>query len=190
MLNKNKKFNKSIKKPWIAVVTILLAGAVVIAAVLLINHRGSNKIGTVNNPVVETVPSTTNHAKTLESKGNSTPSSSQSPTPQSIPMSSLIRPYGTFVSNHYPSLSGTGAPSQEESVCTSNPGVSCYIQFTKDGVTKKLLPQVTDDSGSTSWNWDVKKSGFTTGNWLITAVVTSGNNSKSRQDSIMLNVSK
>ncbi len=183
---------KRLSKPNLKTFAVLIVAAVVLAGIItIVVRRNNQRSNGSNNPPVTTVPSTNTYGRTLQSKGSSSnPAGTKPISNQTIPTSELIAPYGTFVSNHYPSLSGSGAPSQEESTCTTSPGANCYIQFTKAGVTKRLATQVTDESGSASWVWDVKKSNLTVGDWVITAVATSGNNSKSRQDSILLTVSK
>lgn len=173
-------FNKRRVLLWFFI-SLLIAG--IIFAVVKHNLTASKS----KSPVIETVTPSSGNTNNADSKSDN-PKASHEVNPQAVTLSSLISPYGTFVSNHYPSLSGKSAPSQEESVCTSNPGVSCYIEFTKDGITKKLPAQTTNSSGTTSWIWDIKKNGFTVGNWTITAVVVSGSNTKSRQDSLPLNV--
>jgi hypothetical protein len=80
-------------------------------------------------------------------------------------------PYGNFVSNHSPNLSGTPAPSTIESVCNTTPGATCRLEFTNTaGVVKNLAPQTTDGTGATYWSWDVNKAGFTAGIWKIKAI--------------------
>jgi len=100
----------------------------------------------------------------------------------------LVAPYGTFVSNHKPSLSGSGSPSTQESVCTTTPGASCYITFTNGDVKKTLEAKVVDGTGSVYWQWDVKQAGFSEGSWSITATATSGSESKSTSDDLKLEV--
>lgn len=103
--------------------------------------------------------------------------------------SDLIPPYGTFVSDHHPSLSGANnTPSTELSTCTTSPGASCYIKFTKEGEVKRLATQTTDGSGSTSWHWDVSQAGLSAGTWYITAVATQGDQTKTTNDTFKLEV--
>lgn len=194
MIRKNKKsIKRFFRNPTVMIAIILIAGIVIGVVIIASRHNPDSKTSGQSSGTtkVTTIPSVENSGKSIESKGSSasTPST-ESVANQTIPVSALITPYGTFVSNHYPSLSGSSAPSQEESTCTTTPGASCYIQFTKNDAVKKLATQITDDTGMTSWTWDVKKSGFTIGDWKITAVASSGNNSKSRQDTILLSISR
>lgn len=97
-----------------------------------------------------------------------------------------IVPYGDFVSNHNPSLSGN--LSNEESVCNTTPGATCYIEFTQGGIIKKLPVETADSNGTVYWSWNVNTSGFTTGKWQITAVATMNGQSVSANDELDLNV--
>jgi hypothetical protein len=111
----------------------------------------------------------------------------KTPTSQA-PTASLVKPYGTFVSNHHPSLSGKSTPSQEASVCNTTPGASCKITLTKDGVTKTLAAQTTNSDGAAYWNWDVKQAGLTLGSWQITATASLRGSTSSATDPLMLEV--
>jgi len=98
-----------------------------------------------------------------------------------------ITPYGNFVSNHSPGMSGSSTA--EQSVCTTTPGASCTITFTNsDGVVKTLGSTVADSTGTAYWNWDVNAAGFTAGPWQITAKATLNGQSKTAQDQIALKV--
>ncbi|GAC1387365.1 MAG: hypothetical protein NVS1B7_1520 [Candidatus Saccharimonadales bacterium] len=99
---------------------------------------------------------------------------------------SLTVPFGTFVSNHHPSLSGNLAMTQEQSVCNTNPGALCEIKFTNGDVTKTLGAKQTDGNGAASWNWRLQDIGLTNGTWQITAVATMGSQSKTAQDTTNL----
>ncbi|HVC36219.1 MAG TPA: hypothetical protein VNE40_02130 [Candidatus Dormibacteraeota bacterium] len=149
------------------------------------------------------IPSTSssNTTKSAASSGSKTTSSSppttaatptapQGPEAQTPTSSStgLIAPFGTFVSNHSPSLSGTSSPSQELSTCNTTPGASCYIEFTQQGVVKTLKSQVADSNGVVSWTWNVNQAGFTTGTWQITAVASLNGQTKDTSDQLNLQV--
>lgn len=101
----------------------------------------------------------------------------------------LISPSGNFVSNHRPNLSGNPAPASETSVCTTTPGASCSITFTKDGITKSLTPQTTDRGGSAYWNWKLQDIGLTGGSWHIQAIASLGDQTKTADDALNLQVS-
>jgi hypothetical protein len=98
--------------------------------------------------------------------------------------STLMTPASTgLVSNHRTNVAG-----QEQSVCITSPGASCYIEFTKNGVTKALAAQTTDRAGAAYWTWDIGKSGLSTGVWQITVVASLNGQTKTAQDSILLEV--
>jgi flagellar hook assembly protein FlgD len=146
----------------------------------------------------ETIKATSdNHSnskKSLSSKSSNDTSTNSVPPSQSTykntPASSaaLVKPYGTVVSNHHPNLSGSPAPSSEESVCQTAPGATCYIQFTKGSTVKKLPAEKADSSGSANWNWDVKQAGFSTGSWTIQAVASLNGKTMTAQDDLKLEV--
>lgn len=99
----------------------------------------------------------------------------------------LLTPAGDFVSNHNPG--SNGSPLSESSVCTTTPGATCQITFTKDGVTKLLPAQVTDQGGSSYWNnWTLQQYGLTPGSWQIKAVATLNGQTKTATDAINLTV--
>ncbi len=101
----------------------------------------------------------------------------------------LQEPFGTFVSNHSPSLSGSAELRQEQSVCNTTPGAKCAMTFTNNsGVVKSLPVQTADSNGAVYWTWDVKVAGFTTGAWKITATADLNGQTKSASDQINLNV--
>lgn len=102
----------------------------------------------------------------------------------------LVAPSGNFVSNHRPSLSNSPSGSGFiTSTCTTTPGASCQITFTKDGVTKSLPAQTTDAGGSTYWNnWRPEDYGLSEGSWTITAIAKSGTQTKTADDALMLEV--
>jgi hypothetical protein len=109
--------------------------------------------------------------------------SSQVKTPSTAPPAQagqLIAPYGSFVSNHSPGKNNT--LTDEESICNTTAGATCYIQFTNNGSTKKLDSKIADSFGSVTWDWDVKNAGFAAGSWQITAVATLNGQTKSTAD--------
>lgn len=148
------------------------------------------------SPVPPIIPVTTNTSST-PTKNQNTQTQSSGPK-DSGPLTAngspkvnlpLYTPYGDFVSNHHPNLSGSPAPSKETSVCNTTPGVKCYIRFTKGSVTTSLPPQITDSKGTTYWNWDVKTAGMSAGDWTIAAVATLNGKTKTTQDPLPLSVS-
>jgi hypothetical protein len=141
-------------------------------------------------PVTTGVPSSSNSTQASEQppsgSKDSAPTDSSS-TKVNLP---LYAPYGDFVSNHHPNLSGQPAPSKESSVCNTTPGASCYIQLTKGSVTTKLPTRVTDSKGTAYWTWDVKTAGLTTGDWTVKAVASLNGQTKTTQDPLQLTVSQ
>lgn len=103
---------------------------------------------------------------------------------------SLLTPSGDFVSNHHPNLSGSPAPNLMSSVCTTTPGATCTIIFTKDGVQKSLPAQTTDRGGSAYWNWRLQDIGITSGSWKITAKATLNDQTKTADDALNLEVAQ
>ena len=104
------------------------------------------------------------------------------------PTATLTAPQGNFVSNHHPNLGGTPAPNTEQSVCNTTPGAICEIIFTKDGVTKSLQPQTADSGGAAYWSWKIQDVGLTAGSWKVSAQATLGNQTKTADDAITLEV--
>jgi hypothetical protein len=127
---------------------------------------------------------------TVTNKGSSSNNESDGDNNSSTSSLPLKEPFGDFVSNHHPNLSGSPAPSEEASVCNTTPGATCYIKFTQGSVTTKLPAQKTDSSGAAYWSWDVKKAGLTKGDWYIEAVATLNGQTKSTKDQLNLSISK
>jgi len=99
----------------------------------------------------------------------------------------LLAPSGDFVSNHHPNLSGNPAPNTISSVCTTTPGATCQISFTKDGVTKTLPRQITDRGGSTYWNnWKLQDIGLTAGDWQVQASAALNSKTSTAGDALQL----
>lgn len=118
------------------------------------------------------------------------PGDQKSDTGTSFSQLTLITPSGDFVSNHHPNLSGSPAPNSLTSVCSTTPGGSCDIVFTKDGVTKSLGRQTTDRGGSTYWDWKLQDKGLTAGTWKVTAVATYNGKTASASDALDLVVAQ
>lgn len=98
------------------------------------------------------------------------------------------QPDGTFVSNHYPNIGGSPAPSTISSICHTTPGALCTISFTNNFIAKSLPPTIADSNGNTSWNWDIKTLGLTEGKWKITATATNGDKKATAVDPIEMEV--
>lgn len=102
----------------------------------------------------------------------------------------LLDPSGDFVSNHHPNLSNSPAPNVMTSVCTSTPGATCVITFTKGSITKSLDQQTTDSGGSAYWNWKLQDIGLTEGSWKIKATAKLGSQVKTAEDALTLEVAE
>jgi hypothetical protein len=102
----------------------------------------------------------------------------------------LLTPTGSFVSNHHPNLGGSPAPNTESSVCTSTSGATCKITFTKDGVTKSLATETTDNGGSAYWDWKLQDIGLTAGSWQVQAEVSLSGQTKTATDAMDLTVTQ
>jgi hypothetical protein len=131
--------------------------------------------------------------KTSDSSVNSVHSNSSGTVPSDKTIgttATLYSPTGGFVSNHRPNLGGYPAPNTISSTCSTTPGATCKIVFTKDRVSKELSAQTTDGNGSVYWNWKLQSVGLTEGIWKIKAVATLGDQTKESQDSIDLVVAQ
>lgn len=169
----------------------MIAVLVAVTGVFALNYRHQHpQTGTTtvipvkvpNSSAANTSPSnvtSTQPPQTTSAKASGTSSNSTLP---------LIAPSGTFVSNHWPSLSGTSAPSTEQSICITSPGAQCYIEFTKNGITKKLDSLTADSNGNVYWSWDVKQAGFTQGSWTIRATASLNGQTKATSDSLTFEV--
>jgi hypothetical protein len=171
---------------------LLLVGFIIfmleITSATHIFHKNTSS-GTIPSQV-ETSNNKSQEDSSPNTQGSPTPppstNSSKTNAPPPTSNTELLTPYGTFVSNHFPGKNGTS--NQEQSACTTTPGASCYIQFTKDGVVKKLDAKTADNAGSVIWSWDVKDAGFASGSWKITAVTSLNGQTKSTNDSLNLEV--
>lgn len=138
---------------------------------------------TPNGGSTQTIPTTND--KLPAGSSNTSNNSAQS---GSTTSKNVLTPSGAFVSNHRPSLSGSAEQRQEQSVCYTTAGISCYIEFTKNGEKRTLPTKTTDSSGYAYWTWDVKDSGFSSGSWQIKAAAGSGDQTKTATDSLALEV--
>ncbi len=82
------------------------------------------------------------------------------------------QPTGTFVSNHRPNLDGEPAPNRVSSTCTTTPGATCTIRFTKGSIVKSLPALKTNSDGNINWDWTLQEIGLDIGEWQITAVAS------------------
>lgn len=201
----NKK-NRSRKYIKLAALLLVLAIAVMVVLELTnVTHFFHTSPATSGKiPVISTAPKTskstapaaskqsTDSAPTTTSANGSSSNKSTSGSPTTTSAGStqpLQAPFGAFVSNHSPNLSGSPAPSTEQSVCNTTPGASCTMYFTNDsGIVKTLPSQTSDGNGNVTWLWDVKTAGFTAGNWQIKATATLNGVDKSSIDHLPLKV--
>jgi hypothetical protein len=182
--------NKKIAFSLIIIIALLVVG------VITLLHNFSNIVfnkkithPTINKQRQRYIPKTTTKSNsptsTTTTTNNTTPIS---PTGPSNSNQTLRAPFGSFVSNHSPSLS-ISSQSYELSSCETTPGASCYIEFINTSGTKiTLSSETTDSQGVASWSWNVNSKGFTAGSWRITAVATLNGQIKSTVDAKTLNV--
>jgi cytoskeletal protein RodZ len=176
-----------------ALAGVIVAGGIVAATELTgtthIFHKEKNGQAKTAGQATKGEQSTSN-SKSSSKAGSSSQTSNQKSGDAEASVSETLRaPSGNFVSNHHPNLSGSPAPSRITSVCNTNPGASCKITFTKDGVTKSLPTQTIDGGGSTYWDWKLQDIGLTAGSWKIVAVATLGNQTMTAGDALNLEVS-
>lgn len=179
---KNKNKSKSIIL--IVCLALIMIGVLVAYFILKNPADTSSRDGTATSFTKNERPS----SSTAESdKSQSSGGSNGNTSNESVP---LVKPYGSFVSNHSPNLSGTPAPADMQSTCITSAGASCTILFKKGSTTLSLTAKATDASGYAFWSWNVKELGLTEGSWTITAVATSGSQSLSTIDQNNLEVSR
>lgn len=181
-----------LNKKYLVPVFALLVVAVAVATLELTNtthllHNDTSKPAATSNQQTKGEPAAT-AGDSNSSSSEGTSQKGQTSGGSANNNATLLTPSGTFVSNHHPNLSGSPAPNSMNSVCTTTPGASCKITFTKDGVTKSLTPQTTDSSGSTYWNWKLQDLGLSVGSWRVDAIATFGDKSTTATDSLNLEV--
>lgn len=154
-------------------------------------HRFKKTTSTIPSTTPSHTSSTsqnTNPPSSSGSSGNSGLTDSSKPPPtSSLGGAALIAPFGSFVSNHHPTTSGTPGPN-EQSVCNTTPGATCYIEFAQGGTIRRLAAQTVDSSGSTYWNWNINDAQITSGSWTITAVASLNGKTLTDKDSMTLDV--
>lgn len=170
-----------------AIIAVVLCGTTAAYYLFYIpkNKDAASTYGSASTSPTDNTPTadqSQTNSSTSSAKGSSETASDldESVTP--------VKPAGTFVSNHRPSVSGNSSPSQENSTCSTTPGAQCSIQFEKDGVIKSLPSKTTDSNGNTSWDWDIKSLGLSEGSWTITAIAKNGTKTSSSTDEINLQV--
>ncbi len=183
------KKTKHLNLKYLLIILAIIFAIILVFYLLQNKNKSGTGLTTDSNRAqqIQSTPIKPEPNNNSDSSANKQPNTSNSQTQPNG--ASLIKPYGTFVSNHAPSLKNeNGVPSAEQSICQGTPGANCYISFTKNGSVKNLPIQKLDSSGSTQWNWDVKKSGFNVGEWKITAVSTLNGKTYSTTDALNLSV--
>ena len=90
-----------------------------------------------------------------------------------------------FVSAHH----GIHPTDTLSSTCTTTPGATCEITFTKDTEAHSLGSETTDAGGTAYWNgWHPSDYDLTEGNWTVTAVAKLGNQTLSTTDATQLEI--
>lgn len=100
---------------------------------------------------------------------------------------SLETPYGSFVSNHKPSLS---AANTVNSVCHTTLSATCEIRFSKGSEVKVLGPDKVGATGYVSWNWKLQDIGLSAGTWQVEAVAKLSGKTATATDTIALEISQ
>ncbi len=186
---KQNRFNKRLIIGLLALVILLIAGFVgykiyqsrkrqQTTIIPTTPTKNTNSYGASGNTSKQTPPAGGFSSSDLnKDSGSSNSGNSSGP----------IKPYGNFVSNHKPGQNGSGTT--EDSICNTSPGATCYIEFTKDSIVKKLELKTTDSNGTAMWSWNVKDAGLTAGSWQVSAVAALNGQTASTQDSIPLEIS-
>lgn len=179
--------------------SVILILSIILGGVIYAQQSNRRRIAQEVIPVANTVeaPSNTVETTTPEPTAGEAPIEKTTDKTVSTSFNSNMansqdgpaKPYGTFVSNHHPSLSGSGGvPSSIQSTCQGTPGAKCQIIFTKDGKTKSLPEKTIGSHGSVSWDWDVEEAGFTAGSWQIKAVSSLNGKSAEAMDDLAFEV--
>lgn len=187
MAHKFKKHFSSKKRYMTALLVVLL-----LVLMFLLELTNTTYLFHKQKTVSVVIPTTSTSTKAPADSTTSTQppqtTSAKTPAVNSSSNLPLVAPYGSFVSNHSPSLSGNSVPSSEQSSCYTTPGATCYIVFTKDSITNRLPDQVANSYGIAYWSWDIKQAGMTQGSWQIQAIATLNGQTKSTLDTINLDV--
>lgn len=178
---------------WVGLTLALMATAIVIALEL----TGRTSIFGDNTPPRPTAGQNTKGevedgtsklpAPTTNTQNTSTEADDEKRTGSVGTQAAVIAPTGNFVSAH----KNVPLDAPLSSVCNTTAGARCVITFTS-GNTKKSLPeQPTDRGGTAYWNsWTPKSIGLTPGEWKIQAVATLGEQTKSADDALTLEVTQ
>lgn len=176
---------------WWALLTVVVVGAGTIAALELtdtthfFHDEKTTPVATGSSFNTKGEPKKQSGTDDDEPQGGS--NSSASTNPKAVGASAnLITPFGNFVSNHRPNLSGSPAPNSLSSVCNTTPGASCTITFNKSGTIKSLPTKIADSNGAAYWDWKLQDIGLMSGTWKIQANASLDGQTKSASDALDL----
>lgn len=164
---------------------LLGIAAILIADIVLglVHHKP--KLATI--PSVSPTDKTSSQSLSPDNTSNNNPSGSSNGTSSSEKSVSsgaaqvlTLSAAQTLVSNHHPGENGS--PSTEQSACQTTPGATCYIEFTQNGLTRKLDAKTADNNGLVVWDWDIKDAGLSSGQWEIIAVASLNGQVKTSSD--------
>lgn len=162
---------------------LVIAAVVILVGYFWHNHnndklpRASSNTGRAIQNIFEVRPSPTSRKN--EATGPKNPAAKSSG-----PSSTLLEPYGTYVSNHTPS----SVDQSLDSSCITTPGAICQIQFTMSGITKSLTAETADSSGVAGWTWTPAQVGLTAGSWKVSMLASLKGQLKSSNDLIALQI--
>lgn len=174
------------RKVTLIILALILSLAVIIYAVIEFNKSPVTTTASTytkgNSPITDQTGTTVAINK---SDNNNIPTSIISNNSQP-----LIAPFGDFISNHHPNLSGKPAPNTVTSVCSTTPGATCYITFTKGNIIRSLSKQTTDSGGGAYWTYTLQSAGLTIGSWQVKAIASLNGQTKTASDAMELTVSQ
>lgn len=169
-------------------VVVIIFGGVAVLHMRSV-HKAQHTSGVIPNSKKDASASKskTKNATGSQNSGSSPSDKTQaSGSPTGTTSSTLIAPFGTFISNHKPGQNGS--PTSEQSVCNTTPGATCDIQFVNGSVSKSLGAQVANSNGTAYWSWDINGGTLAPGSWRVTAVVKLNGQTKTTSDPTLLEV--
>ncbi len=178
-----RKHTTSARKWWVLGGLLLVVGIFAVLELTNTTYIFHKKKVPLTIPVdtTKSIPAQTKSTPSNSSNtsGQTTINQNKIPSPSTDTSSTLVQPYGTFVSNHMPGQNGSDM--NEQSACDTTPGATCYIQLTDSGGKSTKLPsQTVGNDGSTIWNWDANI--LTSGDWQVTAIASLNGQTKSATD--------
>ncbi len=182
---------KSKTKLWYVIGGVVILAAVIAGVALYYHHKNNSPAAIVTNNTgagQNTKGAGSSGTSGSTSKGSGSSASGSTGSSSTTSTATLTAPYGNFVSDHHPNLSGSPAPNTMASVCITTPGASCTISFTNGNTTKSLPSGTANSDGSVSWNWKLQDIGLTQGTWKITATAKLGSQTKNTSDQLNLEV--